>query len=666
VSDVLPAPWAVSGLTPGMRIARYRLEELIGHGGMAVVFRAHDEHLNRQVALKIIAPAAVTDEAFRRRFIRESRALAAVDDPNIIPVFEAGDADGVLFIAMRLVRGGDLRSLVAAHGPLPLARAGSIVSAVASALDTAHAAGLVHRDVKPANMLLDARPPRPDHVYLSDFGLSKVSLGSSGLTDTGQFLGTVAYVAPEQIRGEAVDGRTDQYALGCSAFELLCGRSPFARDIPMAELHAHLFESPPSLRSLVAGLPGEIDVVFAKALAKSPAGRYATCQDFAYALLSALRAPQTAWPGSAIDDPGVSDDEALAVATQGRTAGGERPTTPRPVAPGGSGSSAVIADPVLPDTTEPNGARSGETETRVVDSLADDEPGSPGLSGPPPGQPQVRAPKSRRPLVAGLLAGLALIGGVSAVLLTRSPAPGSTSPSVAYTFPQYRDPDGLVLIRHWTLGGPRGSSFTETIRAYSTTGKTLTIHLQEPVPPAIASNLTSVQYTRAPASTDNTSHVVMWNLTVPPQGSIVVGYQVRVPATGATRARLERWVSAFDVLEAQITPKSAARLTSLRIQPRTLRIADAATRRLTLSGAMSNGIAAPASVLSGVVWTSGNSNIATVSASGTITARAPGTTRVMARIGAVSVSIVVTVSNAPPIQGTPRPTPSSTITSHPL
>src|ERR1035441_805345 len=179
------------GFAAGSRVAGYVLEEQIGAGGMAVVFRAQDERLQRQVALKILAPALEPDEAFRQRFIRESRSAAAVDDPHIIPVFEAGEADGVLFIAMRYVPGGDAGTLVRRIGQLPIERAVAIISAVASALDAAHAAGLVHRDVKPANMLVDSRPGRPDHVYLSDFGLTKGALSSAHLTETGHFLGTL-------------------------------------------------------------------------------------------------------------------------------------------------------------------------------------------------------------------------------------------------------------------------------------------------------------------------------------------------------------------------------------------------------------------------------------------------------------------------------------------
>ena len=277
----------LAGFSAGSRIAGYRVEEQIGEGGMAVVFRARDERLQRQVALKILSPALAADEEFRRRFIRESRSAAAVDDPHIIPVFEAGDANGVLFIAMRYVPGGDVGTLVRRMGPLSGARAAAIVSAVASALDAAHAAGLVHRDVKPANMLVDARPGRPDHVYLSDFGLTKGS-SSTSLTSTGHFMGTLDYSAPEQIRGQKVDARTDEYALACAAFALLSGKPPFHRNEAMAVMYAQLSEPPPMLGSLRPGLPPEVDEVMRRSLAKAPEDRYPSCGEFADALRVAL------------------------------------------------------------------------------------------------------------------------------------------------------------------------------------------------------------------------------------------------------------------------------------------------------------------------------------------------------------------------------------------
>ncbi len=279
---------STSGFSAGSQVGRYVIEEQIGHGGMAAVFRARDEQLGRVVALKILAPALATDEAFRQRFVRESKAAAAVDDPHIIPLYEAGESHGALFIAMRYVPGGDVRSLLFREGPLSPDRVAAIVAPVASALDAAHANGLVHRDVKPANMLLDSAPGRPDHLYLSDFGLSKGVHGSVGLTGTGLFLGTVDYAAPEQINGHGVDGRTDQYALGCAAFEMLAGEPPFRRDHGMAVLAAHVTQAPPQLGVMRPGLPAALDAVFAKVLAKSPADRYATCGEFSDALRGAL------------------------------------------------------------------------------------------------------------------------------------------------------------------------------------------------------------------------------------------------------------------------------------------------------------------------------------------------------------------------------------------
>ena len=281
-------PVHLAGFRAGSLVAGYRLEAQVGAGGMAVVFRARDERLGRLVALKILAPALAADGKFRQRFIAESRAAAAVDDPHIIPVYDAGEANGVLFIAMQFVRHGDLRLVLQREGVLAPARAAAFISQVASALDAAHRAGLVHRDVKPANILLDVHPDRPDHVYLSDFGVSKRAMTSVSLTGTGQFLGTAEYAAPEQIEGRELDGRADQYALACVAFQLLTGATPFERDQGMAVLLAHLSQPPPSLGSRRPGLPGAADQVLARALAKAPEDRYGSCREFADALRKAL------------------------------------------------------------------------------------------------------------------------------------------------------------------------------------------------------------------------------------------------------------------------------------------------------------------------------------------------------------------------------------------
>jgi serine/threonine protein kinase len=278
----------LTGLGPGSRVAGYLLERRVGAGGTAAVFRARDERLDRVVALKLLAADLTGEEGFRKRFVREARAVAAVDHPHIIPVYEAGEADGVLFIAMRFVAGSDLRVVVGQEGGLSSERAASFFSPVASALDAAHTSGLVHRDVKPANILVDAGPGRPEHVYLSDFGLARGMLSSSGLTRAGQFVGTPDYAAPEQISGRAVDGRADQYSLACVAYMLLTGSVLFVRDQPMAVLYAHVFEPPPRVTKLRPDLPAAVDQVLAKALAKAPGHRYDSCGAFSDALREAL------------------------------------------------------------------------------------------------------------------------------------------------------------------------------------------------------------------------------------------------------------------------------------------------------------------------------------------------------------------------------------------
>ena len=268
-------------LQPGDVFAGHRIEGVAGRGGMGVVYRAVQLALDRVVALKTIAPALAADPAFRARFVRESRAAAAIDHPNVLPVFSAGDEDGVLYIVMRYVDGADLRSLIRAHGRLPAERAVATVAQVAAALDAAHAAGLVHRDVKPANVLLAG-----DHVYLGDFGLSRLQASAERFTESGAWIGTVDYMSPEHLRGEACDARSDVYALGCVLFAALTGRAPFRRETVPATMSAHLHELPP-WPSEVAPVPRAFDAVIERALAKRPEDRYPSAGDLGRAALAA-------------------------------------------------------------------------------------------------------------------------------------------------------------------------------------------------------------------------------------------------------------------------------------------------------------------------------------------------------------------------------------------
>ena len=274
------------------RVGRYRIESVAGRGGMGVVYRARDDELDRVVALKVIAPELARDEGFRVRFERESRMTAALDHPNVIPVFNAGEDDGRLFIAMRLVDGTDLGRMLQERGALEPALAAELVAQAASALDAAHTRGLVHRDVKPANLLIagDRRP----HVYLTDFGLAKRD-GSAALTSTGNWLGTPDYSSPEQIEGRDLDPRSDVYALGCVLFAALTGRPPFA-DVPrLRKGGAQVHEAPPALRDVRPEVPPAFEPVVARALAKDPMDRYGSAGALADdALAAAGGAPEPA------------------------------------------------------------------------------------------------------------------------------------------------------------------------------------------------------------------------------------------------------------------------------------------------------------------------------------------------------------------------------------
>src|SRR5438105_4053476 len=258
----------------GTELGGYRILEPLGHGGTSVVYRAEHVRLGRSAALKLLTPS-FGEADFAERFLRESQLAASIDHPSIVPVYDAGEDDGLLYIAMACVEGSDLKTLIAEDGKLPVRRALRIVGQIGSALDAAHARGLVHRDVKPANILVGAE----DRAYLSDFGVVK-ELAADGATRTGSFVGTIEYSAPEQIEGAAVDARTDVYALACVLYECLAGAPPFHRPSEVAILNAHLYAPPPKLTKAAPELPPALEHVIAKALSKSPLDRYATCGEF--------------------------------------------------------------------------------------------------------------------------------------------------------------------------------------------------------------------------------------------------------------------------------------------------------------------------------------------------------------------------------------------------
>ncbi len=274
----------------GDEFAGYRVRSVLGRGGMSVVYQAENLRLSSIIALKVLAPELASDDVFRARFLEESRIAASLNHPNVIPIYDMGSQDDLLYIAMRYVSGTDMRQMIKKRGRILPATALFLVGQAARALDAAHRKGLVHRDVKPGNLLIErgSDDADPDHVYLADFGITKHAMSRSGLTSTGQFLGTIDYVAPEQIRGTSVLGLADQYSLGCVLYECLTGRVPFEKDLDAAIIWAHVEETPTMPTILRPELPPEIDQVFGRVLAKRPDERYGSCREFVEAARMAL------------------------------------------------------------------------------------------------------------------------------------------------------------------------------------------------------------------------------------------------------------------------------------------------------------------------------------------------------------------------------------------
>jgi serine/threonine protein kinase len=374
----------------GSDFASYRIQGVLGRGGMSVVFRADNMRLGNEVALKVLSAELSENDAFRERFVRESRLAASINHPNIIPIYDAGEEDGLLYIAMRFVAGADLKTLIRQEGPLSLRRSADLISQVARGLSVAHQRGLIHRDIKPANILTERAGgdgETVDHAYLADFGLMKHQVSRSGLTDTGQFLGTVDYVAPEQVEGRQTDHRADVYSLGCVLYECLTGSVPYPRESDVAVLFAHVQDTVPRITDLRPDLTPAIDEICARAMAKRPEHRYASAGELSRDL--------------------------------SELAGAFRYSTDRP-------SRATTAPTIPPGEA----SRYGEPPevVRVREPAAQEPPsGPPGDSGRGGGPPP-RAPRGRpSTLVIALVVALAAALGVIVFQLTTGSDSGSSS-----------------------------------------------------------------------------------------------------------------------------------------------------------------------------------------------------------------------------------------------
>lgn len=274
-------------LSPGSTFAGYEVQSVVGLGGVGVLYRARQLRLDRPVALKLVEPEVARDPVVRERLRREARAVASIDHPNVVPLYEAGEEDGTVYIATRWIEGTELGALIHDEGPLDPVRAARTAAQIAAALDTAHGKGLVHRDVKPSNVILTDE----GHVYLTDFGLAKRAQTAPGLTKADQMLGTVDYVAPEQIEGSEPDARGDLYSLGCVLFEMLTGAPPFAdQKGAMGKMWAQVNAEPPPLRRWRDDVPAALEDVMLGAMTKDPDAR-PTAAAFEEAVMAAVGEP---------------------------------------------------------------------------------------------------------------------------------------------------------------------------------------------------------------------------------------------------------------------------------------------------------------------------------------------------------------------------------------
>src|SRR5215210_2319232 len=299
----------------GTEFAGYRIEGLLGRGGMGVVYRAEHPRLGAAVALKVMGAELAMDEAFRERFVREARAAAGINHPNIVTIYDAGEWHGDLYIAMRFIEGDDLKSVLKKTRALPPAQTHAIGLQIASALDAAHRSGLLHRDVKPGNIMIERalEPDSPPIAYLADLGLTKHLDADGGVTGSGELLGTIDYIAPEQIAGARIDSRADVYSLACVLFECLTGSVPYLRENQAAVLWAHLHDDVPQATSRNPSLPSGVDAVLARGMAKSPDDRFTSCRQLLSALQASLENETIAAPSEA-DTPATGTFAAAAAA----------------------------------------------------------------------------------------------------------------------------------------------------------------------------------------------------------------------------------------------------------------------------------------------------------------------------------------------------------------
>jgi len=610
--------------------SRYVLQGLLGRGAMGQVFRGSVRGSDASVAVKVLKPELVSDPDVVARFFQERSILTSIDHPNVVRVSDLVVEGETLGIVMDLVEGPDLRRVLREQGTLAPADAVEVVCQLLDGLAAVHAAGIVHRDVKPENMLVDVAGG-VSRVRLTDFGVARLTYGGS-LTKLSSLIGTPEYMAPEIADHDSGAPAADLYSVGVVLYELLCGRTPFAGGHPMAVLRRHIEQPPSPIPGLPAPLWAQLEVL----LAKDPAARPASAAQAAGALrqLTASLAGQPALPPMAAPGPDAWTPSRVS-----------RPISATPV----PGSPATV----------PDGPQAQVTVARHRSRGAGVGNGSAAAPSPAPPAPRSR---KRRALIIGVPTALALVAAaVAAVFLARSNgAPPVAGPAVAesYAFAPQEYHDGLLVVRRWKLSGKGGSLLTETLSISNPTSKAKRVALKEAIPAAIAPTLRTVHFSPSPTKVLQADPIVEWNLRVPAQGVVRVGYQSRVPAVGAVKTRLLRWARALTSIDARVNQGAVTvQIRSLTAKPQLLRLANRASARLKLSGVLSSGKRAPHALVAAAAWTTGNPAVAVIGPSGLVTATGRGTTYVTAQLGSASTRAVVVVAGIPA-----GPTATGTVT----
>jgi hypothetical protein len=642
----------------GLLGSRYVLHELLGRGSMGEVFRGSVRADGQPVAVKVLRPGLVSDPEVVARFLQERSILTSISHQHVVRVLDLVVEGETAGIVMELVPGQDLGRHLSARRTLPPAHAVHFARQLLEGAAAVHAAGIIHRDIKPENVLVDASG---DEVVLklTDFGIARLSHGPA-LTRQASLLGTPEYMAPEVANSGPATPAADLYAIGIVLYEMLAGRTPFAGEDD--HLLAVLQRQVEQLPAPIPGIRPELWAPVEWLLAKDPRFRPSSAEEAA-AALSGLE-PELAGEPALPPMPPLSQMPSPLIAPARGQASMSRSAV---------GADASPYPALSEDYPQAADAGLGHPVTVMSQPAPRHHPGEhlpagdwasyaptgdwAGHAPPPaPGRP-ARAPKARRswgdlPRATGavllVLAVLLVVVGVRAVARS-SPAPApsaAVAAAVSYTFTPEQYPDGLLIVRRWTLGGNHGSVLTETVSASSATGRARQVAFQDEIPTAVARTTQTVAFTPAPAKIVKADPVVEWLLQLPSHGTVQVGYHATVPALGATKSRLLGLVKDFNALQATAPAKTsphAVQLASLRIEPGAVQLKPRGTSQLALTGQLSNGQAAPQAVLGNAAWNSANPAVASVTSLGIVTGVSAGSTEVTAQIGSAQASVSVTV-----------------------